>query len=400
MKKLSDLSKKKFIDVLINKYDAEVYAVGGVVRDSLISKENKDIDLVVRNIDKDRLIEILQNFGKADFVGDSFGVIKFTSNEDGLEYDVALPRKEVSTGEGYRDFEIIVDKNFTIEDDLKRRDFGINSIAYSLNDLEFVDPLGGIDDLKNKKISMSNPMAFSEDPLRMLRGVVFAARLGFSIDENGSEMIRKNAPKIKNISGERILEELRKVINKGGDPLYAADLLRGLGLYEHIFGTKVSQNMVSHFDLDAWNNISSFGEFIFLLLKPITNNPADLFKSRLKGDIATQKEIMALNKAYMLDDNTTPLRARITAHNMYVLFPDSLKSNILPKSVKAAANDLLSGKYLKTIKELSVDGNDLMNLGLKGKEIGDSLKLLLSATYADKIENNKQKMLDYLSNRK
>lgn len=245
---LSELTKKikekKFIKYIIDELNGDPYLVGGVVRDSLLKKENKDIDLVIRNIDIDDLINGLNQFGKVDVVGESFGVLKFISNEDGLDYDIALPRKEKPTGEGgYRGFEVNSDKNLPIGDDLLRRDATINSMAVSLIKNTLIDPTNGLDDIKNGIIRMTNKEAFSDDPLRMLRMIIFAGRFGMDIDVHTKEMITQNAGRIKEIAGERILEELRKVVDKGGDPLYAADLLRETGLYPEIFNFKTGQSV-------------------------------------------------------------------------------------------------------------------------------------------------------------
>lgn len=112
----------------------------------------------------------------------------------------------------------------------------------------------------------------------------------------------------------------------------------------------------------------------------------------MKGDIDTYKEIKALQLAFQ-NEVDNPIAARSIAHNMYVISPQSLQSKILPQSIEVAAQELLEDKYPKTIGELAVNGNDLMTLGLKGKEVGDMLKNLLLKIYADKVDNSKEELL-------
>jgi tRNA nucleotidyltransferase (CCA-adding enzyme) len=146
-----NLKQKPFIQSLINDMNAEVLAVGGVVRDLILNKPNKDIDLIVRNVPIDTLIAHLQKFGKVDVVGKSFGVLKFI-DVDGVDYDIALPRKEKPNGEGgYRGFDVQSDENLPIEDDLIRRDAKMNAMAININSGKFVDPLGGLEDIEKKE---------------------------------------------------------------------------------------------------------------------------------------------------------------------------------------------------------------------------------------------------------
>lgn len=392
---VKEIKSKSFISHIINKLNGEIYLVGGIVRDTLLNNQNKDIDLVVRKVDIDNLINELNKFGKVDIVGKSFGVLKFISNEDGLDYDIALPRKEKPTGEGgYRGFEINSDKNLPISDDLIRRDATINSIAINVNRNTLIDPTNGLDDIKNNTIRMTNSNAFSDDPLRMLRMVIFAARLGFTIEPKTMEKIRQNAGRIKEIAGERILEELKKVVNKNGDKRQAAQLLKDSGLYSQIFRGELKQSSI---DRKPFEYAKTLGEFIFLLLSPITNKPAHLFLSRLKGDVPTSKEIMALNRAFAYDVNTN-VEARSVTYNMYLHFPESLKSQILPEKIEIAAKELLSGRYPKSLRELAINGNDLMELGFKGKDVGDKLKFALLNVYADKVKNNREDLLKLVKN--
>jgi len=385
---LQDLPFKEEIENLGGK----IFSVGGAVRDEFIGKESKDLDILITGIPMDDLENILSKYGKVDLVGKSFGVIKFKPEGATEEIDVAIPRKEQATGEGgHKDFEITSDHEMPIEADLFRRDFTINAIAKDING-NIIDPYGGQEDLKNKIIRVVNPKAFGEDPLRMLRAVQFSSRFGFTIEPETLKLIRDNAPKIKEISPERILIELNKIVEKG-DSYVGAFSLKNTGLLKHVFGQDASLYVG-----DEWDNVKTMGEFIMLLTHHVLDSPSQYYKDNLKGDIDTYKEIKALEFAFNDKLNNNPLSNRSIAHNIYTTSPKVFQSEILPDNIKLSINDLQSGKYPKNIKELAINGNDLMNLGYKGKEIGDTLKSLLLKTYNDEVPNNREDLLGYVNN--
>ena len=190
-----------WIKKLLMHKGVEIFLVGGAVRDLLLGREVKDFDFVVRGLEIKKLETILAQMGRVELVGKNFGVFKFvpkifsSSNlDEKILIDVALPRKEISlaTG-GYRDFKVQFDDNIPIEEDLGRRDFTINALAYNLKTKELVDEFGGMDDL-NKKIIRTVGNAyerFEEDYSRMLRGIRFACQLKFRFDNNTWAAIEK-----------------------------------------------------------------------------------------------------------------------------------------------------------------------------------------------------------------
>lgn len=389
------LNSKPFIKELINN-GGDLYVVGGATRDLILNKPNKDIDLVVRKISIDNLVTILEKFGKVDIVGKSFGVLKFIDS-DGLDYDVALPRKEKSNGEGgYRGFEIQSDENLPIESDLIRRDININAMAININTGKFIDPLGGLKDIENKVVSAANPEAFSDDPLRMLRCISFSSRFGFDIDPSTMKMIQDNASRIKEIPADRILIELQKIVKKG-NLLTGAILLDRSGLYQEIFGKSPYYDFENNIN---FNKVKTLGEYMFLLLNNTVGNPDIFFKNILHGDNDSYNEIrsyiLAYNNSKTVKNNA---EARGIAHNMYKISTYSIESEILPQNIKKACTELLNGLYPKTTVELAVNGDDLMQLGLKGKEIGDTQKSLLISIYGDKVKNNKEDLVKLINNK-
>ena len=160
-----------------------LYAVGGRVRDEVrtsldgISRPAKDLDYVATGLELDELVARLGRLGRADVVGASFAVVKCAF--DGITVDVALPRRERSTGVGHRDFVVEAGPAISIEDDLARRDFRMNMLARALPDGALVDPYGGAADIRERRIDLLRAEAFEEDPLRMLRAAQFAARTCF-----------------------------------------------------------------------------------------------------------------------------------------------------------------------------------------------------------------------------
>jgi tRNA nucleotidyltransferase/poly(A) polymerase len=389
---LSDINELPFKQEIEN-LGGKLYSVGGAVRDKFLGKDSKDLDVLITGISFDELEKLLSKYGRVDAVGKSFGILKFKPQGSSEEIDIAIPRTERATGEGgHKGFEVTSDHALPIEKDLERRDFTINAIAKDAAG-NIIDPYGGQEDLKNKIIRIVNPQAFSDDPLRMLRAVQFAARFGFMIEPKTEQLIKSNASRIKEIPAERILTELDKIVKKG-DVLYGADLLRETGLYEQIFGSKSPVGSEDHWDLDAWNNVKTMGEYIYLLVSPVQENPAEFYKKVLKGDIPTYKEIQALQTGFKnVSDN--PIKNRVVAHNMYTISPESLNSKILPQQLLVAAEELNSGKYPKGFKELAVTGNDLIDKGLSGKELGDKLKSILLSVYSDAVKNDRNELLNF-----
>lgn len=221
-KQAMSLPEFGFIQKLLTEFKkAEVYLVGGAVRDLLIAKPTKDYDFVVKGVAAKDLEKFLSGLGEVDLVGKSFGVFKFVPEgfhvgDDGFEaIDIALPRTEqAGMSGGYQDFEIQSDPQLPIESDLSRRDFTINALAWDLKEQKIIDEFGGLDDLENKTIkAIGDPeQRFQEDYTRMLRAIRFSCQLGFAIEPKTYAVIKQKAKNIKTIAPERINEEFTKII--------------------------------------------------------------------------------------------------------------------------------------------------------------------------------------------
>lgn len=197
--------------------DAEVFFVGGALRDWMLHKQmdQVDFDLVIRKIPLEQLIEWLQKRGSVDVVGKTFGVLKFrprlelpllTKERAGGEVciDIALPRTEQSTSQsqgGYRDISVQSDENLPIEDDLSRRDFTVNAMALNYQTHELIDPFGGKQDLEKRILcAVGDPTKrFKEDLTRILRGLRFACSLDFDIEQNTLVSMKALAPELNQL---------------------------------------------------------------------------------------------------------------------------------------------------------------------------------------------------------
>ena len=219
------------ISAVADHLDVECYVVGGYVRDLFLERPSNDIDVVVvgsgievaaalkQKLGKRAYLSVFRNFGTAQ--------IKFK----GLEIEFVGARKESYSHDSRKP----VVENGTLEDDQNRRDFTINALAVCLNQARFgelVDPFDGLLDLEDGLIRtpLDPDITFSDDPLRMLRCVRFSTQLKFFIEDETFEALRRNAERIKIVSGERIADELNKIMmtdhpSRGFIELYRCGLL-------------------------------------------------------------------------------------------------------------------------------------------------------------------------------
>jgi len=207
--------------------------IGGAVRDFLINPNNKpkDIDFEVYRVPYDTLSQILSKYGKADLVGASFGVIKFVG-PDGQDFDFSLPRTDSKSGVGHKDFDVSVSSDLTPEEAAARRDFTFNTISYDPLTGEIIDPYNGREDLKNK-IMRHTSDAFSDDPLRILRGMQFASRFGFKLAPETAELAKSIKDQYKHLPKERVEGEFKKLVQKGVEPGAAIQYLYDTGWSEN-----------------------------------------------------------------------------------------------------------------------------------------------------------------------
>jgi tRNA nucleotidyltransferase (CCA-adding enzyme) len=201
--------------------------VGGWVRDRLMERTSKDIDLEVFGITSESLRRLLERFGDVNAVGESFTVYKVA------DIDVALPRRDSKTGRGHRGFTVEGDPDMSIEEAARRRDFTINSIAFDPLTNEYLDPFDGIPDLHRRLLRAVDPATFGEDSLRVLRAIQFAARFDFELDPVTAELCRTIA--LDDLPSERIWGEVEKLLLQAQRPSIGFDLARKLDVIHRLF---------------------------------------------------------------------------------------------------------------------------------------------------------------------
>ncbi len=239
----------KIISQAAKELDVECYVIGGFVRDFLLERDfKKDIDIVAVGSGIElalKVSELLPNQPKVQ-VFKTYGTAMLRFQEIDIEFVGA--RKESYHFESRNP----VVENGTLQDDQNRRDFTINALAFSLNEKNYgdlIDPFNGLEDLKNKIIRTPlNPdITFSDDPLRMMRAIRFASQLNFTIETNSLASITQNCDRINIITGERIVEELNKILSSE-KPSIGFILLYQTGLLDLILPELTALNQVEEIE--------------------------------------------------------------------------------------------------------------------------------------------------------
>ena len=286
----------KVISQASQELNVDSYVIGGFVRDLLLNRDfKKDIDIVAVGSGIElalKVSQLLPNKPKVQ-VFKTYGTAMLRFEDTEIEFVGA--RKESYHFESRNP----VVENGTLEDDQNRRDFTINALALSLNAANFgelSDPFNGLEDLKNKIIRtpLDPDITFSDDPLRMLRGIRFANQLGFEIEENSLNSITKNADRIKIISGERIVDELNKILSTD-KPSVGFLLLFKTGLLDIILPELTALNQVEEIEghthknnfyhtLEVVDNICPHTDDVWLrwsaLLHDIGKSPTKRFNKK------------------------------------------------------------------------------------------------------------------------
>ena len=213
---------KRIIQLLKDGGANDCLFVGGCVRDHFLAIETKDIDIEVYGLSYKQILKILRPHFHVGWVGQSFGTVKVDN-----DIDLSLPRTESKTAAGHKGFDVISDPFLDPTIALSRRDFTINAIGVRI-DGTVLDPFGGLDDL-HAGILRAPTEAFCEDPLRVLRGMQFAARFGFDMEDRTLELCRRVLPEFDTLSAERIWTEWQKWAVKGKFPGKGLQLLRDTG---------------------------------------------------------------------------------------------------------------------------------------------------------------------------
>ena len=362
----------------------EVYIVGGCVRDALLGIAPHDYDMAV-SCTPERTLEILCDF-RTIATGLAHGTV--TAISDGQPVELTTFRVDGS----YTDMRRPDSVSFTrsLGEDLSRRDFTVNAMAYG-PESSLVDLFGGVEDLKSRKLRAVGDarQRFSEDALRIMRAFRFSAQLGFDIEHSTLEAARDCRGGLEKIAAERIRSEFVRLICSP----YPQGALRSmieLGIMPYITGSYTpSEEVISLISLMPDDDVARWGFFLCdadravaaeILSRLRCSNRekrgAIAIADNAKRSISTALDARRL-RADLKDDAQAALRA-------------SVLLGISSEDALALLDDADSPR---SIGELAIDGRDLMELGISGREIGEILSELLDAAIEDPSLNEKSELL-------
>jgi tRNA nucleotidyltransferase (CCA-adding enzyme) len=408
----------------------DAYLVGGAVRDELLGLDSKDADFVVPGVDYDGLRRALEPHGKVeDFevAGRRVGARLYPRDRAvraaapaGIEF--APPRTERSTGPGRHDFEIVADPSLSIEDDMARRDFTVNAIAKRLDTGEVVDPFNGAQDLRNGVLRAVSRRSFAEDPLRIVRGLRLVSERGLTPDLPTLEQMRDEAGSVRLVSGERLGDELGKLL-LGGQPAQALWLARETGVLlellpeldpemdEHTFtvvqatadqGANLAVRLAALLH-DAAKRTASPAEHA-----PRAAELADEALERLRYPTRLRTYVVRLISAhsFQLDDVDERFARRFLREHGDELAFDLVAHKQADLTGKERPDREQAVRRLRELLEqeraqphrladLAIDGSDLIELGYReGPELGRTLDSLLDAVIEDPSLNTRERLLE------
>ena len=211
----------------VRAHGGRALVVGGYVRDVLLARPSKDVDVEVFGVEAADLKSLLSQWGPVNTVGESFTVFKVG------DLDVSLPRRESKVGRGHKGFEVHGDPSLTFAEAARRRDFTINAIGWDPLTGEYLDPHGGRADLDRRVLRMVDARTFGEDSLRVLRALQFAARFDCRIDPETAAVCR--ATPLDDLPAERIWGEVEKLLMRAERPSVGLHLGRDLAVVSRLW---------------------------------------------------------------------------------------------------------------------------------------------------------------------
>ena len=358
----------------------EIYVVGGAVRDFLQGKKPKDFDIVTNASPEESKNILSSKFRVSDEQGKNFAVIRVFTKDEPEGYEIASFRKDISGGRDTKgdDQKVEIGEHITIEDDVKRRDLTINSLFYDINKKEIVDLVGGIDDIETGNIrAVGNPEErFQEDRLRILRVFRFVARVNGKIDELTSEAIKKDnrlkgISTKEDVSQERIIDELQKSYSQAQSYVNYLNLLTEYNMWEQIFpSAKINTKIV-----EAQNFVTYLAN---LFKEEDTTKLEKKLVEDLKFDSASAMKVVFLIKLLDLKPENVlelyNLKNRSKSDDALII--DWL-------TVNQQNNEKIFTKFLDF--KPTVDAQEIIKMGLKGKQIGDKIRELEASNFSKMI---------------
>ena len=398
--KLTD--EVKYIIDTFEQNGCEAYAVGGCVRDSFLGIEPKDWDIctpalpeqTMKFFERHHIIETGLKHGTITLRVNHKPFEITTYRSDGVYTDNRRPDKVYFVG--------------SLKDDLSRRDFTVNAMAYNPK-VGLVDFFGGVNDLRSRIIRCVGDAdkRFHEDALRITRALRFAAVLGFTIEKNTSDAIFRNKNLLKNIAVERIAVELNKLLigNEAFDILLK---------YKDVVAEFIPEITDTYADLNLWRDILTGVIFVpadvtlrlTMLLKHMGSDTAQVILKRLKYDRKTVESVKNLilycdSEVYPSEQNIKRWLNKIGEQRFRQLLEvmrAGKKTNIVNiNNIVNILNEIIESGQCFLLKDLAVSGRDLIDSGIilsEGAEIGAVLKRLLDMTIDGELENDKAKLLE------
>lgn len=362
-----ELRVAKKIAEEVNAAGGRTFFVGGYVRDTLMRKSGKDIDLEVHGITPRQLENILDSAGERIEIGKSFGVY----NLKGCTLDIAMPRREALIGSGHRDFAVDVDPFIGTEKAAKRRDFTMNALMQDVLTGEIIDHYGGIRDLENGIIRHVSDESFAEDPLRVLRGAQFAARFGFEVASETKELCR--GMDLTTLSCERVFEELRKALLKSEKPSVFFEVLRSMNQLSVWFSEVqllegINQSKKHHPEGDVWNHTMQVLNEAAKRRENVKNPMGFMLAALVHdfGKIVCTQEINGEIHAYMHETVGLPIVSefmhRLTNEKALISYVLNLTELHMKPCIMAADNS--SVKATNRMFDMAAEPVDLIQLSL------------------------------------
>ena len=434
------MSRERALDIVktIESRGFRAYLVGGCVRDLLLGREPGDWDIA----SSARPEQIMAIFGRqAVPTGVKHGTVTVKAAGEG--YEVTTFRTEGRYSDGRHPDSVAFAQ--TIEEDLERRDFTVNAMAMDSAG-GIIDPFGGREDLAQGVIRCVGGarVRFSEDALRILRGIRFASVLGFSVEEDTRRAIHEQAELLRRIAAERILAEMDKLLCGGGcrevlaaypDVLgvFIPELLPCVNfdqknihhcytLYEHIVEATAAIDsdpvlrwtMLLH-DIGKVKTftVDGEGQGHFYGHPDVGADMAEEICRRLRMRRRDREDIVTLIRWH---DRNIPITEKgigsavseLGEANFRRLLQVKRADNlaqapayrgILEKIDEAEAllDRMLAEKHCLRLKDLAVNGRDIMNLGYSGRAVGEKLEILLQGVISGEIENRREALLAFLA---
>ena len=375
----------------------EAYIVGGCVRDLLLGRVPKDFDITTKALPT----TVIKLFNNTIPIGLKHGTITVVINDKLFEV-TTYRGNEIYTNHRSPDSVLFIDN---LQDDLKRRDFTINAMAYN-NKTGLVDIFNGAQDLKNKCIRTIGDAntRFTEDSLRMLRAIRFSCELDFSIYKDTFLAIKKNASKITNISSERIYSEFEKALLSDYPKKFM--LFHESGLLKYIlpilYNNPNTENVLNNALLKLSKSPKNIDIRLAILFCNFESDIDDiLHKLRLNNKSTKTISTLISLKNYKFDNN--PLVVKLLINKIGTLMFEKLldfRKSLDPDTdfsyIYTMYSEIIKRKEPIFLSDLKITGHDLQGLGISGSNIGCALDYLLKHCLKNPQDNNKDTLINLL----